>query len=199
MVFREKLLKKHSLKLIMKPLIDDLIKLENGIVLSGSETRTVKCGVLCYSADNLEASLLGGFSGSFSSRDICRVCHIQHQDLVVNITDDHSLWSVEEYDNICKSIGANESVHDCRITEERIDQVCHDDGELFFESSDDDSIDLFEAEPRFIDDIDTRGVRQECPLNVLQSFHCVTSFPLDLMHDLFEGRFIYMQQILTSV
>ena len=185
MVFHEKLLKKHSLKLILKPLIDDLIKLENGIVFSGSETRAVKCGVLCYSADNLEASLLG----DFSERDICRVCHIKHQDLVDRITDEHSLWSVEEYDNICKSMVANESVHDRSITEERVEQVHHDDGELFYESSDDDSFDIIEAEPGFSDDIDMRGVRQECPLNVLQSFLFVTSFLLDLMHDLFEGKF----------
>ena len=35
--------------------------------------------------------------------------------------------------------------------------------------------------------IDNRGVKSECTLNCLQSFHCVRGFPLDLMHDLFEG------------
>ena len=35
--------------------------------------------------------------------------------------------------------------------------------------------------------IDTRGVKHQCPLNVLQSFHAVGGFPPDLLHDIFEG------------
>ena len=35
----------------------------------------------------------------------------------------------------------------------------------------------------------TRGLKSRCPLNVLQSFHAVTGFPFDIMHDLFEGNF----------
>ena len=31
------------------------------------------------------------------------------------------------------------------------------------------------------------GVKSKCPFNVLEPFHCVTSLPPDLMHDLFEG------------
>ena len=59
MVFRESLLKKYSLKKIFKPLIDDLKKLENGIQVNVPVSRTVKCGLLCYSADNLEAHTMG--------------------------------------------------------------------------------------------------------------------------------------------
>ena len=36
--------------------------------------------------------------------------------------------------------------------------------------------------------VDTRGLKSECPLNVLESFHCINGFPLDLMHNLFEGE-----------
>ena len=32
-----------------------------------------------------------------------------------------------------------------------------------------------------------RGIKQKCPLNVLRSFHSVGGFPVDLLHDIFEG------------
>ena len=64
---------KLQLGLDLKKLIDDLKFLENtGIMLDKPRQRTVKAGVLPYSADNLEASIIGGFSASFSSKDICR-------------------------------------------------------------------------------------------------------------------------------
>ncbi|KAJ8039915.1 hypothetical protein HOLleu_14068 [Holothuria leucospilota] len=31
------------------------------------------------------------------------------------------------------------------------------------------------------------GVRRPCPLNVLRSFHCVTNYNMDIMHDMLEG------------
>ena len=58
MVFREKLLKKYSLKYIYKTLVNDLKLLEEGIVISFPMLRTVKCGIICYAADNLEVGLL---------------------------------------------------------------------------------------------------------------------------------------------
>ena len=57
MVFREKLLKTYSYETIFKVLVEDLQKLELGIEVKFPTTRTVKCGILCYSADNLEEKL----------------------------------------------------------------------------------------------------------------------------------------------
>ena len=106
MVFREKLLKKYSLKTIYRLFVDDLKRLELGVVVHFPMTRRVKCGILCYSTDNLEASLVGGFSACFSSKDVCRVCHIEHKQLEDQIHDIHgkvySFWSVEEYDRIIR-------------------------------------------------------------------------------------------------
>ena len=59
MVFRESLLKKYSMKRIFKPLIDDLRKLEEGVRIDVPVTRIVRCGLLCYSSDNLEAHTMG--------------------------------------------------------------------------------------------------------------------------------------------
>ena len=196
MAFKEKLLKKYSLKTIMKPLINDLRKLETGIEVQGP-TRTVKCGVACFVADNLEASLLGGFS----LRDICRMCHIQHNELEDEICDTsgsvHSPWTVEEYNAICDSRFHEEEEFDG--DEDQATVV--DEENLFteydFEESDarPDADEAGEAgeesEEETEDDgnIETKGLNHRCPLNTLMSFHSVNGFPFDIMHDLFEGNF----------
>ncbi len=46
-----------------KPLLDDLKTLEAVMQIGG---KTVKMGQICYSADNLEASIVGGFSQCYS-------------------------------------------------------------------------------------------------------------------------------------
>ena len=193
MVFKEKLLKKYSLHRLMKPLLKDLQVLEKGVVLDSYSNLTVRCGVLCYIADNLEASVVGGFSGSFSSRDVCRICHIQYEDLEDNISARYELWTREEYDNICAAVGERlqplddsddsdeETVHDLEINE----------SEIFVEeshTSDDDE----PNKPLLQLPEDYRGVKTVCPFNVLESFHCVENLPCDLMHDLFEGSFHYI-------
>jgi hypothetical protein len=70
MVFREKLLKKYPLSTIFKPLVDDLRKLELGVIVKLPMTRKAKCGIMCYVSDNLEASTVGGFSACFSSKGL---------------------------------------------------------------------------------------------------------------------------------
>ena len=185
LAFREKLLKKYSLATIFKPLIDDLKSLEQGIEVQ-FPSRRLKCGVACYVSDNLEASLVGGFSANFSSSDICRVCHIQHKDLVDQAHEAAEFWTVEEYDDICDSL-----VEDMEVREDSVNIVVEAQN-LFTEyvsesdenDSSPDSSDESESET-----VGTRGLKSRCPLNVLRSFHAVTGFPLDIMHDLFEGNF----------
>ena len=54
MTFREKLLKKYTYSLILRPLLNDLVKLEcEGIDVDWPVPRTVKAGLLLYSGDNL--------------------------------------------------------------------------------------------------------------------------------------------------
>ena len=197
MIFREKLLKKYSYKTIYKNLVEDLKKLELGVVVNFPMTRRVKCGILCYSADNLEASLVGGFSACFSSKDICRVCHIEHHELEDNIHDVHgklySYWSVEEYDRIIQTSNLEETE-----AEDPSESVEVNPDNLFTEDSDEDESDLvgsdFEdegANDMEIDEeniVNKRGIKSECCLNVLASFHSVEGFPNDILHDVFEGR-----------
>jgi hypothetical protein len=46
-----------------KPLLDDLKRLEAGAEIGG---KTVKIRLICYSADNLEASIVDGFTQCYS-------------------------------------------------------------------------------------------------------------------------------------
>ena len=176
MVFREKLLKKYSLKTIYRRLVADLRTLETGITISQPETRRVRAGVLCYAADNLEASLVGGFSACFSSKDVCRTCHIQHRDLDSHISDydgpsPHPYWSESEYDAIIQSLDIREEgQHEVSETSEDqlTDESDVDDNSEVEESQSSENEMEGESDG---DIIDKRGVKSECPLNILQSFH----------------------------
>ena len=190
MVFREKLTKKYSMKTIFKVMVEDFRKLEIGVEVKFPMTRKVKLGISCYSSDNLEASVVGGFSGCFSSRDICRVCHIQHHQLDTQIHDVHGtmygFWSVEEYDEIIRS--ARLEAVDVDDEGEVSTDINQENLFTEFDSGDSESADSDIVEDEEVDILQTRGLKIECPLNVLESFHCVDGFPFDIMHDMFEGK-----------
>ena len=184
MVFRDKLLKKYSYEDIYRPLVDDLAKLERGIQIHHPYQRTIQCGLLCYAADNLEAHLVGGFSACFSSGDVCRVCHVGYNDLESHIHDfedggTHDYWSVVEYNNIVSSLDT------LNIQQPPVIEV--DPENLFTDSldveSDNSECDLENEE----EVVSARGLKTDCPFNVLSSFHCVNGFPPDILHDIMEG------------
>ena len=197
MIVREKLFKKYGISKIYKIMIDDLKNLEDGITVENPVPRKVKCGILLHSGDNLEAHTVGGFSTNFSSRDICRFCHISYDDLNGNIHGldneaPHEGWTIEEYDNICDFIERNdnqaEELNDCSITvpvlnleEHLFDEFDESDGREACDSdSEMDEEDQDERQRTF-------GLRQRCPFNVLSAFHAVYGFPPDILHDLMEG------------
>jgi len=95
--------KESDLKLnreaVYKPLVDDLLRLEAGIPVG--DDNILRAGLLCHLGDNLESHLVGGFSTCFSSKDVCRLCHIQHSDLPnLSGVPTASAWTKEEYDGI---------------------------------------------------------------------------------------------------
>ena len=126
MIFREKLLKKYSLKNILKPLILDLKLLEAGVDVSNPVPKKIKAGLVCYIADNLEASVIGGFSSNFSSKDICRICHFQYHHLESDMSKAHEYWSIEEYDLLCAN---DANIIDNQLEDNSIDEhgVVHED------------------------------------------------------------------------
>ena len=63
---------------IYKPLLEDLKKLEAGVIVDG---KVVKAGLLCHLGDNLEAHVVAGMSQCFSSGYVCRQCLIEYSDL----------------------------------------------------------------------------------------------------------------------
>ena len=208
MIFKDKLVKKYGYDAIFRMLVNDLKDLEIGIHVSYPVQRIVQLGVLAYSADNLEAHQLGGFSCCFSSLDICRFCHCSHSELLDNIHDFDgdsmkSYWTVQEYDMICSKLEEDDG-------EEEEDQLVVDENNLLFQSESqelqvfNDEEDLRSAmNEEESDDVDddgddndtgeidenqeTFGLKRRCPLNELQAFHAVTSFPPDCMHDWLEG------------
>ena len=200
MVFKEKLYKKYPPHIIFKRLIEDLSKLENGISVNIPHTISLKCGVLLYSADNLEAHIIAGLSASFSSKSVCRWCHIQYDQLEENIHDEdgpkeHDKWTIQEYDIVANMLSDEavdveqyfENIKDCDELNENIDNddenllnQADDTSEYGEDIPDEDLFQLQEVENKW-------GIRHKCPFNVLQSFHCLKSFPVDLMHDWFEG------------
>lgn len=202
MVVKEKLLKKYGYQVIYKPLIDDLKKLEKGIWINYPERRFVKCGVLLHAGDNLESVSVGGFSMSFSSRDICRFCHIQHSELVNSIHDydtelPRKYWTPEEYDKICDLIESEGNIS-AIATLEQITVAENLEDHLFDVVSEDSDEEDDVAENRYYDDesldeedqnmnINCHGLRHRCPFNTLESFHAVINFPPDFLHDVLEG------------
>ena len=198
MIVREKLLKKYGIAKIYKILIDDLKKLEEGIDIDLPFPRTVKCGVLLHSGDNLESHSVGGFSTNFSSRDVCRFCHAQYEDLVANIhgLDDevpHRGWTLEEYNNIIDSI--EEDQNQTEEPDESVNfPVSNFEEHLFDEFDEPEDIEDLDSEVESEEEEEgeerkkTFGLRHRCPFNALDAFHAVYSFPPDILHDLMEGK-----------
>ncbi len=69
---------KANTEAVYQPLIDDLKRLEQGVQVGD---RFVQMGIIAHLGDNLESHTVGGFSSYFSSKDICRSCHLQFADL----------------------------------------------------------------------------------------------------------------------
>ena len=189
LVFKEKLLKKFSHAQIFKCLLEDLVLLESeGVDIKEPFPRKVKAGLLLYSGDNLEAHLIGGYSTCFSSKDICRFCHIQYSDLKDHIHNFdgesmHEPWKIEEYDN--HEVPEEEADDEMETeTTENLFTEFEDPDEI--PESDECSVDNFDETEE--DPINKNfGLKHKCVFNQLQAFHCVTSMPPDSLHDLMEG------------
>ena len=194
--FKEKLIKQYGYGRIYHQLVEDLKILEKGVIVYQPVQRVIKCGVLIHPADNLEAHAVGGFSLSFSSKDVCRFCHLVYSDLIDNIHDYgskcHLKWTEEEYDTIAAAIEAKKAEN---MSLDVMDQCDSDGGSSSNEMQeeeicDGDTSDEDSSEENSLYDIDAEnsyGINGMCPLNVLKSFHCTTGFPPDILHDVFEG------------
>ena len=190
-VFKEKLWKKYGYHKIFQNLLADLKILETeGIHVVKPITRRIKASLLLYSGDNLESHQVGGFSACFSSKDVCRFCHIQYNDLedhIHNYDGDsiHNPWTQEEYDSHEVEVVNTDGLGESRV------QSAFD---LFNEFEEPDVVeeeqDEMEAENVAEDEEPTKtdfGLSRKCVLNELQAFHAVTSMPPDSLHDLMEG------------
>ena len=108
----------------------------------------------------------------------------------------YNFWTVNEYDEIVRVArlavedeGGEEM--DIEIDQENLFTDLDSDNDESDESDESEN----DADAAAV--IQTRGLKTECPLNVLESFHCVEGFPFDIMHDVFEGRTSLIHIILT--
>ena len=214
MVYKDHLVKKYGYKVIFSTLIEDLKRLEEGIIVTVPIQRKVQLGLLAYSADNLEAHNLGGYSCCFSSKDVCRFCHASYNDLQTHIHDydsdrPHEYWTMKQYDDICDTLEKDD--------EEPSIETIVSEGNLFNEGDlqesdgEEDDTSLVDSDEEEVEDseisgesdMNTFGLRKRCPLNQLAAFHAVTGLPPDVMHDLMEGVISQVRVIedskLTSV
>ena len=199
-VVQEKLLRKYGYAQIYKPLIEDMMKLEHGIELQIPYKRTVKVGFMLHIGDNLESHYLGGFSPSFSSRDICRVCHLQYNQLQSQIHDctengPNSYWSKDEYDRIVDVLFPHQTTEEITIenlenhlfdeVEEPVQSIISNSMEEDFNEEQEDAV------SDDVGDLRSFGLKARCPFTVLATFHPVDSFPMDFLHDFCEGELYF--------
>lgn len=82
--------KKYGHAKVLKPLIDDLKDLEDGVVIDGVEGK-VYGTVVHLPGDNLAANETQGFVGSFSANYFCRFCKMHHDTTKRCCREDESL------------------------------------------------------------------------------------------------------------
>ena len=147
-------------------MIDDLQILEtDGVDVEVPFKQNIKAGLLLYSGDNLESHLVGGFSASFSSKDVCRHCHIQYENLQDHIhnfdgEEPHKNWTIEEFDShLVDEIESPQSNFNIDLLEERK----FEDVGMPIESESD-YLDESDDEEASATDY---GVKWNCPFNVL--------------------------------
>ena len=87
---RYKLVQKYGYEPILKPLIEDLLKLQvEGVdVRIDDHLHNIKGTLVLVSADNLTAHALAGFSCSFSNGRICRYCMCHYGDMPEKIEEE---------------------------------------------------------------------------------------------------------------
>ena len=217
LIVKEKLLKKYGYVRIYEKFVEDLLKLESGVIVEKPIHKIVKCGLLLHAADNLEAMEVGGFSSCFSSKSVCRWCHVQYSDLQTCIhdyagKDPHQKWSIPEYDVIVGSLEErnededddfedNSGLYQEVMADNLFDEIDEPESDSENEEidgtteSDEETETGEETESNEGDEgsgnrqqaVNEFGLRWRCPFNKLQSFHAVTSFPPDFLHDVLEG------------
>ena len=121
------------------------------------------------------------------------MCHIQYNQLESRIHDledgSHVYWTTNEYDNITKNLPQErEELESLTVEIQEENLFTEFDSDSGGDSGSNIDTDVEERDSDSeVSIVNSRGVKSVCPLNVLSSFHSVTSFPPDFMHDMMEG------------
>lgn len=105
LLVRQTFVKCFGLVTILKPMLDDLKKLqiEGFKVTIGGIEQTIHAALATFSADNLSAHMLAGFSMSFNSARVCCYCMATHTEMKKKIQ--RELFCFENYR--CTSVLSN--------------------------------------------------------------------------------------------
>ncbi len=110
LLVRQTFVKHCGLQTVLKPMLDDLKKLERDgitIIINGIE-QPLHAAVATFSADNLSAHMLGGFTMSFNSHRVCRFCMATYTEMKEKFNeDDFVLRSPEAHRYHLKSCTEN--------------------------------------------------------------------------------------------
>lgn len=97
LIVESPLIKKYGFCQVLKPLTDDLIKLQQAGI--SVKNQNLKAVLATISTDNLGAHELCGFRRCFSSGNVCRVCDCDYKDLrKLYREDDFCLRTANSYD-----------------------------------------------------------------------------------------------------
>ena len=139
---------KYGYQEVLKPLMKDLVTLEEKGVFISQLQQNVKGFVIFVSADNLAAHSLAGFIESFSGRHVCRFCtgarnEFQSKEVRSGV---FPLRTKQEHARHIQAVQSDTTINN------------------YF------------------------GVKKGCVFTAhLSSFHVLTGYPPDILHDLFEG------------
>lgn len=83
LLVRQTFVKSCGLATILKPMLDDLKKLESEgfVVTVGGIEKTFHAALATFSADNLSAHMLAGFTMSFNAGRVCRYCMATQEEI----------------------------------------------------------------------------------------------------------------------
>ena len=93
----DKYINTDSIKIVMRPLVNDIKALESSGIDLGVGT-LVRGSVLCILGDNLGSHLIGGFSTNFGSMNyMCRFCTITKNEILHNCLSERPLQTPQNY------------------------------------------------------------------------------------------------------
>ena len=198
---QEKLKKKTDF--LHRKIVKELKELEDIGIEVGEQVH--KIAVHMYLGDNLEIHEVAGLQTHFNSGYICRLCLIDHKDLIAH-EGNPARRTEEMYNNVMQRLQEYQSSDEEDKDEEREPIAMREEHNPYEEESsgEEDNAGVAEVAIEEISDGEAEaednsnpeahsnlGWKKRCEYNKLNNFCSLTAFPFDILHDMLEGVFSY--------